>query len=57
MELWKVAYLLVIFMGLFIGWEFGPLVGLAIIVVALVLIETFHLHKSRSKASRKKLRL
>lgn len=56
MELWKVVFLAVIFTGLVIGWIFGPLLGLAVIVVALVLIEAFPFRKSRPKATKKKLR-
>ena len=50
MESWQVIYLVLIFTGLLAGWIFSPLIGLAIIVVGLVLTETFTSLKRRSKA-------
>jgi len=51
MESWQVAYLAVILAGLVIGWIFGPLVGLAVIVVGLLLFEAFSIRKSRPKVT------
>jgi len=46
-ESWQIIHVLVVFLGLLVGWRFNPWLGTAFILVSIVTIEALSFNKKK----------